>query len=175
MNAIRLKTFDEVIRLKNTLKYNRGLENAAVRQWRENRKGDKEIAAEAKAEAKRLEQVSAELQARLTEAEDADRRLSMECSIKRTMVIVMADVLDYYVFELRDFLRRHAASDGGEVAYLEEIRRCTDVLRRLPEEFAKNYPDTYDDLNDIEDEMVKQITAGTKEALEYLLNEKIGK
>lgn len=137
MYKIKLKQFDECLRLNNVITSVRQFRNSAIDRKKQARKAkDKEEQQRISREIANYEQSLLDLERQLQVAEQANEIASIECAIMRTKVYVLSYCLQGAVFDLKSFLAKNAVSDGGELGFLTQLKECSDLLMKMPNEFG---------------------------------------
>ena len=169
MYKILLKEQAECLKLKNVIATNREWLNREIDLKKAAKKAkDAEALAQAKKNIVTYEGNILELERRLAEAARKYEEASLACGILRTKVYVADYVLEGAVFELREFLKKHAVEDEGEARFCEELTKCHDTLMKIVLEFG-TYGEDNESFNVCEEITAKEIDAGIRAMYEHLL------
>lgn len=175
MNKIRLKEWEIVSTLRNV--------KAALIRMRNNVLDGLKRAKKEKDEAskamytKQLSKCDSDLMQlgeRITKAEQDYEVISLECAIKRTKIYVLAYSLQGAVFELKEFLKKHAVRDGGEIDLIDEMQRCCNILMKMPTEFG-HYSKDNESYNICEEIISEQVDRGVRAAFDEMLSQELNK
>lgn len=174
MNKITSKEFAEAMRLHNVQKYQQQMRNDIVTAHRKAKKAkDREEQARLLAERDKLDKDILELTARIREAEDKAHEIAIEMAVKRTKMYVLSYCLQGAVFELNEYLKQHAQDDGGEVAFCEELRKCSDLLMKMPIEFGEYGGEDNQAYNTCEEIISKEVDRGVRAAFDEMLKREL--
>lgn len=172
MNKIYSKERNEEMRLRNVLKYLQHRRNELVGQHKQAKKDkNKEEQARLLAEKHKVEADIADLMKRVAEATKIADKVAIEMSILRTKMYVLSYCLQGAVFDLNEYLKQHAQDDGGEVAFCEELRKCSDLLMKMPIEFGEYGGEDNQAYNTCEEIISKEVDRGVRAAFDEMLNQ----
>ena len=176
MNKITSKEFAEAMRLRNVYNYQQQLRNDIITAHRVAKKEkNREEQARLIAERDKLDKDILELTARIREAEDKAHEIAIEMAVKRTKMYVLSYCLQGAVFELNEYLKQHAQDDGGEVAFCEELRKCSDILMKMPIEFGSYGGEDNEAYNTCEEIISKEVDRGVRAAFDEMMKREIEK
>lgn len=174
MNIIKTKERNEAMRLRNVLKYLREHRNDLVGKHKLAKKNkDKNEQARLLNEKHKVEADIADLMKRVADATKIADKVAMEMSILRTKMYVMSYCLQGAAFELRSYLDAHAAHDGGELEFIEQIKGCCDVLMKMPLEFGEYGGKDNESFNICEEIISQEVDRGVRAAFDAMLNQEI--
>lgn len=169
MYKIKLKQFEECLRLNNVITSVRQFRNSAIDRKKQARKAkDKEEQQRISREIANYEQSLLDLERQLQVAEQANEIASIECAILRTKVYVLSYCLQGAVFDLKAFLAKNAVSDGGELGFLTQLKECSDLLMTMPNEFG-TYGKDNEAYNVCEEIVSREIDRGVRAAFDEML------
>lgn len=172
MNKITSKEFAEEMRLRNVLKYLQDRRNELIGQHKQAKKNkDKDEQARLLAEKHKVEADIADLMKRVADATKIADKVAMEMSILRTKMYVMSYCLQGAAFDLRSYLDAHAADDGGELEFIEQIKSCCDVLMKMPLEFGEYGGKDNESFNVCEEIISQEVDRGVRAAFDAMINQ----
>lgn len=176
MNKIYSKERNEEMRLRNVLKYLQDRRNELVGQHKQAKKDkNKEEQARLLAEKHKVEKDIVELMQRVSQANDTAYKVAIEMAVLRTKMYVLSYCLQGAVFELNEYLKQHAQDDGGEVAFCEELRKCSDLLMKMPIEFGEYGGEDNEAYNTCEEIISKEVDRGVRAAFDEMMKREIEK
>ena len=172
MNIIRTKERNEAMRLRNVLRYLNEHRNDLVGKHKAAKKAkDKDEQARLLVEKHKVEADIADLMKRVADANEIAHKVAMEMSILRTKMYVMSYCLQGAAFELRSYLDAHAADDGGELHFIEQIKGCCDVLMKMPIEFGEYGGADNESFNVCEEIISQEVDRGVRAAFDAMINQ----
>lgn len=174
MNKIFSKERNEEMRLRNVLKYLQDRRNELIGQHKQAKKEkNKDEQARLLDEKHKVEADIAYLMLRLSEANKRADKVAIEMAVLRTKMYVMSYCLQGAAFDLRSYLDAHAADDGGELEFIEQIKGCCDVLMKMPLEFGEYGGKDNESYNTCEEIISQEVDRGVRAAFDAMLNQEI--
>ena len=160
------------MRLRNVLRYLNEHRNDLVGKHKAAKKAkDKDEQARLLVEKHKVEADIADLMKRVADANEIAHKVAMEMSILRTKMYVMSYCLQGAAFELRSYLDAHAADDGGELHFIEQIKGCCDVLMKMPIEFGEYGGADNESFNVCEEIISQEVDRGVRAAFDAMINQ----
>lgn len=176
MNKIYSKERNEEMRLRNVLKYLQDRRNELVGQHKQEKKDkNKDEQARLLAEKHKVEADIADISNRANEANKVAYKVAVEMAMLRTKMYVLSYCLQGAVFDLNEYLKQHAQDDGGEVAFCEELRKCSDLLMTMPLEFGEYGGQDNESFNVCEEIISKEVDRGVRAAFDEMMAREIDK
>lgn len=173
MNQIELKEKTEIVQMKNV--------RATLNQWRngtidalKRAKKDKnpELVKKYTQQIAKYTEDLQRLSGRISQATENYKKVAMECAVLRTKVYVLDYCLQGAVFELKEYLKKHAEDDGGEYELIDELQKCSNTLMKMPTEFGE-YGQDNESYNKCEEIISAQVDSGVRAAFDVMLEEPI--
>lgn len=176
MNKIYSKERNEEMRLRNVLKYLQDHRNELIGQHKQAKKDkNKDEQSRLLAEKHKVEKDIADLMQRVNQANDTAYKVAIEMAVLRTKMYVLSYCLQGAVFELNEYLKQHAQDDGGEMAFCEELRKCSDLLMKMPIEFGEYGGEDNQAYNTCEEIISKEVDRGVRAAFDEMMKREIEK
>lgn len=176
MNKIYSKERNEEMRLRNVLKYLQDRRNELVGLHKQAKKDkNKDEQARLLAEKHKVEVDIADISNRANEANKVAYKVAIEMAVLRTKMYVLSYCLQGAVFELNEYLKQHAQDDGGEMAFCEELRKCSDLLMKMPIEFGEYGGEDNQAYNTCEEIISKEVDRGVRAAFDEMMKREIEK
>lgn len=161
------------MRLRNVLRYLNEHRNDLVAKHKAAKKAkDKDEQARLLDEKHKVEVDIADLMLRLSWANKIADKVAIEMSILRTKMYVLSYCLQGAAFYLRSYLDAHAADDGGELEFIQQIKSCCDVLMTMPLEFGEYGGKDNESFNTCEEIISQEVDRGVRAAFDAMLDNK---
>ena len=174
MNKIYSKERNEEMRLRNVLKYLQDRRNELVGQHKQAKKDkNKEEQARLLAEKHKVEKDIVELMQRVNQANDTAYKVAIEMAVLRTKMYVLSYCLQGAAFDLKCYLETHSADDGGEMDFIKELTKCSEVLMKMPVEFGEYGGKDNESYNVCEEIISKEVDRGVRAAFDEMLKSEL--
>ena len=174
MNKIYSKERNEEMRLRNVLKYLQDRRNELIGLHKQAKKDkNKEEQARLLAEKHKVEADIADISNRANEANKVAYKVAIEMAMLRTKMYVLSYCLQGAAFDLKCYLEAHAADDGGEMDFISELTKCSEVLMKMPVEFGEYGGSDNESYNACEEIISKEVDRGVRAAFEEMLQREL--
>ena len=174
MNKIYSKERNEEMRLRNVLKYLQDRRNELIGQHKQAKKDkNKEEQARLLAEKHKVEKDIVELMQRVNQANDTAYKVAIEMAVLRTKMYVLSYCLQGAAFDLKCYLEAHSADDGGEMDFINDLTKCSEVLMKMPVEFGEYGGSDNESYNACEEIISKEVDRGVRAAFEEMLQREL--
>ena len=174
MNKIYSKERNEEMRLRNVLKYLQDRRNELIGQHKQAKKDkNKEEQARLLAEKHKVEKDIVELMQRVNQANDTAYKVAIAMAVLRTKMYVLSYCLQGAAFDLKCYLEAHSADDGGEMDFINDLTKCSEVLMKMPVEFGEYGGSDNESYNACEEIISKEVDRGVRAAFEEMLQREL--
>ena len=174
MNKIFSKERNEEMRLRNVLKYLQDRRNELIGQHKQAKKDkNKEEQARLLAEKHKVEKDIVELMQRVNQANDTAYKVAIEMAVLRTKMYVLSYCLQGAAFDLKCYLEAHSADDGGEMDFINQLNKCSEVLMKMPVEFGEYGGKDNESYNVCEEIISKEVDRGVRAAFDEMLQREL--
>ena len=174
MNKIYSKERNEEMRLRNVLKYLQDRRNELIGQHKQAKKDkNKEEQARLLAEKHKVEKDIVELMQRVNQANDTAYKVAIAMAVLRTKMYVLSYCLQGAAFDLKCYLEAHSADDGGEMDFINDLTKCSEVLMKMPVEFGEYGGSDNESYNVCEEIISKEVDRGVRAAFEEMLQREL--
>lgn len=174
MNKIYSKERNEEMRLRNVLKYLQDRRNELIGQHKQAKKDkNKEEQARLLAEKHKVEADIADISNRANEANKVAYKVAIEMAVLRTKMYVLSYCLQGAAFDLKCYLEAHSADDGGEMDFINDLTKCSEVLMKMPVEFGEYGGSDNESYNVCEEIISKEVDRGVRAAFDEMLKREL--
>lgn len=174
MNKIYSKERNVEMRLRNVLKYLQDHRNELIGQHKQAKKDkNKEEQARLLAEKHKVEKDIVELMQRVNQANDTAYKVAIEMAVLRTKMYVLSYCLQGAAFDLKCYLEAHSADDGGEMDFINDLTKCSEVLMKMPVEFGEYGGKDNESYNVCEEIISKEVDRGVRAAFDEMLKREL--
>ena len=159
MNKILLKSYIDVVRLKNVERSLMMHHNTTLDLKRSaKRNGDADGLARYTHELQRTTEDMAHIKRRIADAEETFDADSQQLALLRTLMYCAATVADNMAFNLVCWMKKYAADADGEARFAGRIRENCRALGEINREFGEMGSRANENFNICEDVLVEEVT-----------------
>ena len=176
MNKITSNEYAEAMRLRNVYNYQQQMRNDLITVHRVAKKAkDKDEQARLVAEREKLDRDILLIIDRMREADAKAQKTAIEMAVLRTKMYVLSYCLQGAAFDLKCYLEAHSADDGGEMDFIKELTKCSEVLMKMPIEFGEYGGSDNESYNACEEIISKEVDRGVRAAFDEMMQKEIKK
>lgn len=168
MDKVLLKTTVELRTIENVIKTNEAIRNGLYDQKRANKR-DKDEVARLNEQIKKQDKVLQELRSKRLELIDMDARAGLEIAKTLSMVYVSCDVIDNFVWRLKELLMKYCNVESG-FEPLDEMLEAKRVISTISNNFVNDNLRVYNSFDSLSEGVCKAIADAVTTQAEELIN-----
>lgn len=168
MDKVLLKTTVELRTIENVIKTNEAIRNALYDQKRANKRNKDEVARLSE-QIKKQDKVLQELRGRRLELQDKDAKTSFEIATVLSMVYVACDVMDEFVWQLKELVNKHCCV-GSDYGFIDKLTEAKNTIASISNGFINENLCVHNSYNALSESTCKAIADAVKTEFERIIN-----